>query len=394
MVRVVSCPSCLSRSFVPLIDFGDVPRSGTYLSQPDETFKIIHLAFEYCTKCALIRRKTFNADGYNYIDVERTTGHLLTNYVHNIIQILVNRGYEKNDLIIEVGSNDGTLLDYLSKAGYENLLGIEPSIKCAAICSSKGHRVENVHLDKTQATRIRDIYGLARVIFCRHTLEHVSDPIHFLLAIKAVMSKDGILVLEVPDSRSIIHDLQGHELWDEHLHYFNSDNLQMLLGKAGFKVFVKRVEPFLTTNNILFFCNRDEKEPNGKYFSCYSRIELELSEKFASSWGLFCKELRCKSNFWPKPIVAIGASHPQSNFLIFSGMGRLIDYLVDDDKKKEGRYVPLPNPVVVVSTSGLLEMDKRVTIVRTAFGYDNWMNHICISMADKGALVVDPYEYV
>jgi hypothetical protein len=117
--------------------------------------------------------------------------------------------------------------------------------------------------------------------------------------------------------------------------------------------------------------------------------DLKQCENFKARWECMKTLLQVESTKWPRPIACLGASHPQTNYLIFTGIGEIVDCLVDDDPEKIGRYVPVPKPVQIISTDQLLEMQTSGTVVRSAFGCDTWMERICSLMT--GVNVVEPY---
>ena len=94
----------------------------------------------------------------------------------------------------------------LSSAGFSNTLGVEPSRHCADICRKKGFTIENIYFNQKESLKIEKQYGKAKAVICRHTLEHTTDPHETLISIRQLLSKDSLLVLEVPDARGIIND--------------------------------------------------------------------------------------------------------------------------------------------------------------------------------------------
>lgn len=387
------CPSCLNAPFQTLFDFGKLPRSGTFLSQPEQKYHSIRLAHEFCLKCGLIRRQVFEDDSYDYTHVSRSTARWTPDYTTQIAESFKEKGIDSNARIIEVGANEGSFLDVLSKAGFKNLAGIEPSLVCAKECESKGYLVEKVHLDLDSAGKIKKKYGLASVIICRHTLEHVPEPFSFLQAMRLLLADEGMLFIETPSAYGITHDLHGHELWDEHLHIFLLHNLEMLILRAGFRIDEKLIQHYQGVDNLLVWCKPIKS--NSKKIRCrasYShQQEVRLCQSFASRWKAFCKQIILDASSWPRPIVGIGASHPQSNYLLFTGLGEQASLLVDDDPAKIGHYVPLPQPVKVISTAQLFEGKMPGTVLLTAFGYESWMNKIRKHFASKGTRFIEPY---
>lgn len=392
MAKLSLCPSCLQNSFELLVDFGVVPCSGTFLSGPKQSYRAVPLCFEFCSKCGLIRRKLFVHEEHDYTCVSRATAHRLPGYGAQIVETLRQKGVDDGDLIVDVGANDGTFLRVLAEAGFPNRLGIEPSRACEALCRYNGQPIENVHLDLVEAGRIRSQYGPARAVTCRHTLEHVSDPFNLLSAMRLLLDDDGILFVEVPDSRGITHHLRGHELWDEHLHGFTPENLQLLVRRAGFRVDSTLATSHRNETVSLLWCTAgsagDERSP----LPPVSALDVQLCCRFKGRWASFCEQLLLAQLNWPRPIACLGASHPQSNFLLFTGLGHHVDLLVDDDPAKVGRYVPVPKPVCVVSSDQLLDNQPVGTVVFSAFGYEEWMYRRFAALAETGVQIIVPYN--
>lgn len=388
------CPSCLNSTFETLIDFRVMPRTGYFLSSPDQSYPTLNLSFEFCSQCALMRRITDEEEGADYTEVNRKTDRQLPNYATDIVSHLEKIKVDKNELVIEIGANDGTFLNLLAASGFKKCLAVEPSIALATICHENGHQIWNTHLDEKQALKIQEKWGLASLVVCRHTLEHVPDPRALLLAMRSLLAQDGILLIEVPDAEVITHNLQGQELWDEHLHYFRVDNLSLILANTGFRVEEIQQIPQRSSSNIIGWCRLSPSDRETISPLTQNPSAVEACRRFRPHWLSLSDRLLEAKSHWKKPIVAIGASHLQSNFLQFTQLGSSLDLLIDDDPHKLGRYVPLPQPVRVISTAQLLNGATPGTIIRTAFGYDQWMDKICQPLGQKGVQIIEPLDFL
>ena len=176
-----NCPSCDNAEFKTLIRFNSAH-------------------FKYCTGCAVISIN-YHTD---YTKQGRATKP--PDYATEIIDSL-QVGF--NELIVEVGCNDGALLSMMKDRRYTNLLGIDPSQRCGKI--STGVTIENIYLDQRSAGRILKKHGPASVVVCRHVVEHTTDPNEFLRAISTILKPDGMLILETPNSDGILRELRCHE---------------------------------------------------------------------------------------------------------------------------------------------------------------------------------------
>jgi hypothetical protein len=119
---------------------------------------------------------------------------------------------------------------------------------------------------------------------------------------------------------------------------------------------------------------------------------VELCQRFAKRWQAYCEDAWARLGGTRREVYAVGASHPQSNYLNFSGLGARITALVDDDPVKIGRYVPLPQPTRVLSTASFCERADDAVVLLTAFGYRGWMSEVRRRLASKRIEFIDPIE--
>jgi SAM-dependent methyltransferase len=385
------CPACSNESFELLIDFGTIPKSGVYLDSPEAPFPTIHLAHEFCTSCGLIRQKAIESGSYDYSRVDRATTRQFPKYIDQIIRSLSSYGIALDDTIIEIGSNDGGFLDRLSTAGFSRLIGIEPSIACNEVSRSKGHSIISAHWDENTAASVLNEHGAARAVICRHTLEHVPHPLEFLRAIRSILAPDGIVFIEVPDARPITHDLRGHELWDEHLHIFTKTNLQLIMRQAGFEVTRCNAWPERSDINLLLWARAAEVSQNCPHPSAATQAsEIQLCREFEVRWKGFSSRLQADAASWSRPVYMLGASHPQTNFIYFTGIESSIDAFIDDSLVKASLLIPLAQPTPIFLASKLLESSVPGTIIRGAFGYEEWMDRATAPLASESTTVVKP----
>lgn len=388
------CPICQNSKYEELIDFGLIPSSGTFLPRSNTPFKKNWLSFDYCLTCALIKRRSvYHANsGIDYSLINRSTKKQMPNYLTEIIDYTRKIPLKKSRFVIDVGGNDGSFMDLIADAGFSNRLIIEPSIVLSKICRENGHEVSNITLTSNEAKKIIDKYGVADIIFCRHVIEHVPNPNDFLEALKLLSKDNGFIFLETPDSVGITRYLISHELWDEHLFYYSKEHLKFLVMKFGLHIERLYTRPHRGGANILMWL-QNRKSCQAIHMQS-NKIALENCNKFKKRWHKFRKRILLAAKNWRKPIGCLGASHPQSNFLIFTGLGNQIDFLVDDDPKKIFSYVPLPKPTPVISTEQMLNGDSVGTLLLTAFGCKDWNSKVRKILFKKGVELIDPYRLV
>ncbi len=386
------CGACAGALFGRFFRAREASVTGFYFDQPTPT-EPATLTLEYCKSCGFIRQAPDQMIRLNYERIVRRTVEPLPPYAGDILSSLSRFGVKSDDLVLEIGSNDGAFLKQLHAQGYRNLLGIEPSKQLAETARKSGLEIHGAYFDQRLAAETRSQRGGgARVVICRHTLEHVPDIVEFTTAIAAVLSADGIAVIEVPDTDWLITNLFAHEIWDEHISYFRPRSLAALLGNCGLKpVRLERMRARDTRNLV---CWSVPASANVSAVPTASEDEagFEAVEGFQARWDAFSERLRSIVLASSHPIIAIGAAHPQLNFLNFTGLAAAVDTLVDDDEAKAGRFAPLARAVPIRTTSEILATVRQGTLLRTGFPYPAWEDRIESALGAYNVRSIKPYD--
>jgi SAM-dependent methyltransferase len=141
---------------------------------------------------------------------------------------------------IDIGCNDGSLLEALRRAGYAQVVGVEPNPVAASIARNKGHQVYTSYLTKELASQIVADCGAFDTVYLRHVVEHVSDLEAFFGALRVLLRPDGLLVLELPDVEEGFALGSPAILWEEHVSYFTQALAEYLLERFGFHISDRR----------------------------------------------------------------------------------------------------------------------------------------------------------
>src|SRR5262249_37449269 len=144
-----------------------------------------------------------------------TTGFQQPKHLEDLITTTLAR--QDPGRAIDVGCNDGSLLEVLRRAGYRQVIGVEPNPVAAAIPRKKGHEVHTSYLTKELAGRLVAHSGEFDTVYLRHVVEHVSDLEGFFVAVRTLLRADGLLVLEFPDVEEGLALGSPAVLWEEHV---------------------------------------------------------------------------------------------------------------------------------------------------------------------------------
>jgi SAM-dependent methyltransferase len=387
---MTACGACAGALFGRFFRAQEASVTGVYLEQPAPT-EPATIELEYCKSCGFIRQVPDRMIRLNYERIVRGTAQQLPPYAPEILASLSQFGVTSDDLILEVGANDGTFLKELRAQGYRNLLGVEPSKQLADAATRSGFDILDAFFDQKLAADVRRERGGVRAVICRHTLEHVPDIAGFTKAIAEVLAADGIALIEVPDADWLVTNLFAHEIWDEHISYFRPRSLASLLGNCGLKpVRLERMR-LRDTRNLL--CWSVPASATTAFAPCPIEDEagFEALEGFQARWDDFAERLRAVVLASPQPVTAIGAAHNQLNFLNFTGLAAAVDTLIDDDGAKAGHFAPLAKAVPIRSTSDALASVRRGTLLRTGFPYPAWEDRIERALGVYNIPAIKPY---
>jgi SAM-dependent methyltransferase len=385
------CISCGGGLFLPLIRFANVPVSGAYLDDPAALLPRADVALVYCTGCGFAS-KVYNAGGGpDYAAIDRGTAQQMPEYAAQLLTSMRQAGIESSTEIVEAGSNDGSFLELLAANGFRALRGIEPSQSLASVAAEKGFKIENGYCTTASASALVDSCGPFGAVVCRHTLEHVPDPSDLLCAIGRLLAPDGVALIEVPDFDWVIETLAVHEIWDEHVSYFSRGNLVAALSAHGFDVISCEQIHLRDTRNLVALARWKGRVPNQPMAANAGGASVAGCRNLDARWQDVKAKLALDSRGWRKPVLAIGASHIQTNFIHFAGLAGVVDALIDDDPRKAGKFVMLDRARPVVSTQSVLGRMHEGTLLRTAFPYPAWMDRICDVLRPDGVRIVDPY---
>lgn len=387
------CPCCGHNNFFEVLSFPATPISGFFRKNAEDLLPNRDLIFEACFGCGLLRNRNFSSP-LDYSNRPRPTARQLPDFRDHLLN-LISSTLDKDDLILEIGSNDGCFLDFLQSEGFSNICGVEPSSELVRTSRSKGHRIFSAYFGTDLVGPLLAHFGPPKLVICRHTLEHVPDPFGFVQALRDILvPANGVALVEVPDSTAILDGVNFVELWDEHLFYFTPATMGLIMERNGLQISTQMTFKHLETRNILINATLGGgsfREISDTSLTSEANLWKEFSNRFCTLSNQIKKAI-CTA---PKPIYIIGASHPQSNFVNFLNLGLSVDFMIDDDLAKVGKLPPINSHCVqIISSDDFLRHDQGGTLVLTAFGYLNWARQLSDIALSKGMSIIDPRSFV
>lgn len=142
---------------------------------------------------------------------------------------LKNIDYKKYNSVIEIGCANGYLLKFLQNEGYENLIGIDPSL-------SNNFRFEKIEFIKAFANEKTFLKKKVDLIFSNAVFEHIENIGGVLNFCKNHLNNDGELFFAIPNSQGELEKGDPALFIHQHVHYYSENVLKYLLAKNGFQV--------------------------------------------------------------------------------------------------------------------------------------------------------------
>jgi hypothetical protein len=245
-VPVTACQSCggedlnndLFLGYFPPVnqmhDIGSVP-----VEQPSYPAQLL-----YCPDCELVQLglivdpEILFAPNYPY--TSGTTKILHHNFADMADECASLLKIGEDDLIVDIGSNDGTLLSKFKERGHK-VQGIEPTdaYKLAIKCDIP---TENAFFTKSTATTVRKKNGPASVVTACNCFAHIENIHEIIEGILALIDENGVFISESHYLISLFETVQYDTIYHEHLRYYSLTSLLNLLRGHGLEIFhVKRI---------------------------------------------------------------------------------------------------------------------------------------------------------
>ena len=176
-----------------------------------------------------------------YAYTSGTTRILRENFAELYREVMQLFALRKDDLVIDVGSNDGTLLGNFKQGGHR-VCGIEPTNACH-IAVAAGIPTINAFFDRESASEVRRQFGEARVVTATNVFAHIED-IHAVVdSILGMLSDDGIFISESHYLVPLLETVQYDTVYHEHLRYYSVSSLKYLLEMHGLEIVHARQIP-------------------------------------------------------------------------------------------------------------------------------------------------------
>ena len=371
------CRGCGGRRLERFLALGDQPLANAFPRDPAEfaSERAYPLDVYFCADCALVQLVDVIDPELLFRDYIYVTGTSTTIAAHNVeyartvVELLDAKG---DDLIVEVASNDGSLLRRFAEHGVRTL-GVEPATNIASLARVAGIETVNEFFDLTTAKALRERFGPAKAVIGNNVLAHVDGTRDFLAGFRALLADDGLGIVEVPYLAELVDRTEYDTVYHEHLCYFSVTALARMCDAVGLRIVRVDHVPVHGGSIRMYASPAAAGETHSAEVQALMAEErargLTSAETFRSLAAAVERQKRElvalleRLRDAGKTVAAYGAPAKGNTLLNYCGIGTdLVAYTVDRNPMKVGRYTPgMHLPVMPVKT--LLEEQPDYVLI-------------------------------
>lgn len=354
VTRRGTCRLCGSRDLERVLKLaptpiGDACVAADRVDEPQDTYP---LDLFLCMGCGLAQLIDVIDPDILYRDFWYETSislGLVDHFERYAEEVLRRLAPADGSMVVDIGSNDGTLLKAFQDRGMK-ALGIEPSREIAATATKSGYETLPEFFTADLARKIRDQRGPAAIVTANNVFANIDQPGEVVEGIRELLANDGVFVLETGYALDLVQKGLFDNIYHEHLSYFSVKPLERFFDRLGMElVSIERVP---TKGGSLRAFVQLAGGPLSRSPSVEEHLGLEATGRLhrpASFIAMGDKidaardalaGLLSDLDTGGKAIAGYGASVGATTLTYHFGLGEQLDFLVDDDELKQGLFSP------------------------------------------------------
>jgi hypothetical protein len=372
---VSSCQVCGNGGLKPVLFLGYMPPVNQMrligqvpAEQPSYPTNLL-----FCVKCELVQLglsvdpRILFPPGYPY--TSGTTRILRENFAELHRESCEMLGLKPEHLVIDIGSNDGTLLSNFKEHGHK-VLGIEPT-DVGKLAQQRGIPTVIQYFNHEVARKVRTEQGAAKIVTATNCFAHIEDVHAITDGIVEMLGEKGVFISESHYLIGLLDRLQYDTVYHEHLRYYSLHSLRHLLEMHGLEVFHARQIPTHGGSIRVYAARKGDypvrasveeilrAEPHGP--DMLERLRRFRQEVMLSKLRLLAILADVKSG---ARVCGISAPSRASTLVTYLGLDdAIVDYVVEiQGSLKIGKYMP-GTLIPVVEESRLFEDQPEYAII-------------------------------
>lgn len=374
--KVSNCCLCGSVNLQLVMQLPDSPVADHYVTAKGLQDKQLSypLDLNLCLDCGQVQlAHVVNPDNIykDYLYTTTTSVGLPDHFRQYASEVVREVKPAPNTLVVDIGSNDGTLLKCFQEHGM-TVLGVDPAEPAARKARLAGVATITGYLNQDIVSEIRNSRGLAEIVTANNVIANVENLRPFIDCVRGLLSPSGIFVFETGYLLDIVKQHLFDTIYHEHLFYFSVRPLRQFFESVGLVLI--HAEPILTKGGSLrgyvqhagglrkIRSSVSEMEAREEAYQLHSKGIFDL---YQERIGALKRQLLDKLESLRrdgKTIAGYGASHSVTTLICTFDLGRALDFIVDDNPQKQNTFSPGFH-IPVLSPDALLERNPDYVVI-------------------------------
>ena len=368
---ITSCRICDSEDLHVVLDLGIQPLANALRKIGDlseeKKFPLILLRCRFCTSIQLSVNVNPKLMFQNYFWVTGTSNTAREHCQRLVFEI--SKYLEDAQSVLEIGSNDGTLLNEFLKITSGQIFGIDPAMNIYQDSSDSKITVLTDFFTSKFATRFRSEFGQVDLVVARNVLSHVPDLKDVFIGIDSLLSPSGIFVVEFHEATKILSEIHYDSIYHEHTFYHSIKSMTEAQSKIGLVPFDILQSP-ISGGSYVLISSRISRPPSSRLLEAIKNEE-KSGVQSERAWMEFADKSRenleeIKSflaTAKDKTVVAFGASARSSTLINAIGvLAHNLTAIADNNPLKWNKSSP-GSQLKIDSPKSLIDENIKVVFI-------------------------------
>lgn len=235
-------PSCLvcQCAIEPFLSFGKMPLADAFLKESQLANEFFFdLAVGLCEQCGMVQLCERVPDAYMFHDsyayYSSTSAGMRRHFAALADDVRGRALTSAHALVVEIGCNDGILLEAFARAGIRHL-GVDPAGNVLADAIHKGLTVKQAFFNERTASEIEAEHGPADAVVATNVTCHIADIHSVFSVIRRLLTPSGLFIFEDPYIGAILDKNAIDQIYDKHVFYFSLTSVCRVAEMHGLEV--------------------------------------------------------------------------------------------------------------------------------------------------------------
>tara|TARA_B110000037_G_scaffold215948_1_gene274200 strand:- start:11 stop:1246 length:1236 start_codon:yes stop_codon:yes gene_type:complete len=360
-IKNKTCRMCSSNKFETVVNLGNHPLVNSLITKKNLKKKdpVFPLHVKQCKSCKLVQlvevidaNEIYKNVEYLYFSSDMPN---LDKYFRPYANELQKRFLtKKNELVVEIGSNDGIMLQFFKKSN--KILGVDPSTNVVLRALKKGITTVPDFFTKKLSQQIKNEWGQAKIIYGNNCIAHLNDVRDLIEGVDVLLKDDGVFIIECNYWGGMVDNINYSLIYHDHFSYFSIEVWNKFLKKYKMNIFDATVTP-AQGGSLRLFISKNKRTKTKRLNDLLKKEKItglntyKKSLEYRANVNRISNKLRKIVEDIKKKgltVAGYGAAAKGLTILKCSKLGKKhISYFVDDSPAKQGFYTPVDHIPII-----------------------------------------------